>query len=508
MSFSSGVVGTLIPYVTSIYKEHSLTATTTIMSSLVSALIKLPYAKLMDIWGRPQAYGVMIVLMTLGLVLMAACDGVAMYCAAMVFYRVGYNGVDFTMTIFIADTSQLKNRAFWLAFTASPYIATTWAVGPAVTSILNHTGLPWGFGIFCIVNFVICIPLFCLFYYNQWKAIRMGLVPKKSSNRTFWQSMIYYVKEFDIVGLLLVAGGLSLFLLAFNLYTKQPEQWRSPLIICFLIFGPLLLVAFVLYERYLAPITFIKWPLLKNRTVMFTYAMVASIYTSWYLWDNYFYSMLVVVFNQTVTHATYIQNIYTVGSCFWAVVVGIVIRYNGRLKWHAVYFGAPLSLLGVGLMIKFREPDVNIGYIIMCQIFIAFGGGTLVICEQMTLMAVGSQADIPALIAMESMVVNIGNAIGSTIAAALWMDLFPAKLKKYLPVDALANFASIYGDINVQASYPKGSAARTAIDRSYSEAQRIMLITSTCLHVTTIFTTLFWEDVNVKEIKQVKGRVF
>lgn len=218
--------------------------------------------------------------------------------------------------------------------------------------------------------------------------------------------------------------------------------------------------------------------------------------------------MLIVVFDQTVTHATYIQNIYTVGSCVWAVVVGSLMRYNGRIKWYGVLFGAPLSLLGVGLMIHFRESGVNIGYIIMCQIFIAFGGGTLVICEQMTLMAVGSQADIPALIAMESMVVNIGSAIGSSIAGALWMDLFPAKLTKYLPEDAMSNFSKIYGDLNVQASYPKGSAARNAINRSYSEAQRIMLIVSTCLHVTTIVTTWFWEDLNIKEIKQVKGRVF
>lgn len=274
MSFSSGVVGTLIPYETSRFEQHSLTATTTIMSSLVSALIKLPYAKLMDIWGRPQAFGMMVIVMTLGLIMMAACKNVETYCAAMVFYRVGYNGIDFTMTIFIADTSQLKNRAFWLAFMASPYIAMTWAVGPAVTSILRNTGLAWGFGIFSIVNSIICIPLFCLLYYNQRKAIKAGLVPSPPSNRTPWQSAVHYGREFDVIGLLLVAGGLSLFLLAFNLYTKQPDQWRSPLIICFLIFGPLLLVLFILYERYLAPVTFIKWYLLKNRTVMFTYAMV------------------------------------------------------------------------------------------------------------------------------------------------------------------------------------------------------------------------------------------
>ncbi|KAF7587916.1 hypothetical protein BBP40_006511 [Aspergillus hancockii] len=97
-----------------------------------------------------------------------------------------------------------------------------------------------------------------------------------------------------------------------------------------------------------------------------------------------------------VTQASYIANIYGVGSCFWVVLMGILIRYKGCLKWQALYFGVPITILGAELMIKFRKPGVNIGYIVMCRIFIAIGGGTMVICEQMTVMAVSSQQHIPA----------------------------------------------------------------------------------------------------------------
>ncbi|KAF5857695.1 hypothetical protein ETB97_005410 [Aspergillus alliaceus] len=102
---------------------------TTILSTLVGGLFKLPYVKLIDIWGRPQAFALMIVCMTVGLIMMAGCNNVQTYCAAQVSYSVGSTGVDFVMTIFIADTSALTNRAFWLAFTGSPYIATVWAYG-------------------------------------------------------------------------------------------------------------------------------------------------------------------------------------------------------------------------------------------------------------------------------------------------------------------------------------------------------------------------------------------
>ncbi|KAL5336299.1 hypothetical protein BJX70DRAFT_400800 [Aspergillus crustosus] len=113
----------------------------------------------------------------------------------------------------------------------------------------------------------------------------MGLIPKRESNRSVPQSILHYAKEFDLLGVFIFALGMALFLLAFNLYSKQPGEWRSPLIICFLIFGGLLIISFILYEKYLAPVTFIPWPLLKTRTVIFTYTMAISLYIAWYVWD-------------------------------------------------------------------------------------------------------------------------------------------------------------------------------------------------------------------------------
>ncbi|KAK5265035.1 hypothetical protein LTR99_009247 [Exophiala xenobiotica] len=125
LAFSSGIVWTLTPYVTSSFQLHSLTATTSIISSLIGGLFKIPYAKILDIWGRPQAFLIMIASITLGLVMMGGCNDVKTYCAAQVFFNVGYTGIAFSMTIFVADTSKLRNRAFLIAFTASPYLVTT-----------------------------------------------------------------------------------------------------------------------------------------------------------------------------------------------------------------------------------------------------------------------------------------------------------------------------------------------------------------------------------------------
>ncbi|KAJ9634441.1 uncharacterized protein PV06_10572 [Exophiala oligosperma] len=502
LAFSSGIVSTLTPYVTSSFELHSLTATTGILASLIGGLFKIPYAKILDIWGRPQAFLIMIASITLGLIMMAGCNGVKTYCAAQVFYSVGSTGIDFSLTIFVADTSKLRNRAFMIAFISSPYLATTWAYGPAASSVLSTIGYRWGFGIWAIVLPVTCAPLCALFWYNQQKAAKMGLIPARPSRGTAYETLIYYLREFDVIGLLLISTGLALFLLSFSLYSYQANEWRSPLIICFIIIGGLLVIAFGLYEKYLAPVTFIPWSLLKNRTIITTYIMAASIYVAWYIWDSYFYSLNIVLFRQSITQATYIGNIYTIGSCFWSLVIGICLKVNGRIKWYALFFGVPMTILGVGLMIHFRQPGVHIGYIVMCQIFVAFGGGTLVIAEQMTVMAVSTHQHIPAVLAMEGLVAYVGSSIGQAIAAAMWTGIFPQKLLEYLPASAQPDFASIYGDLTVQASYPVGSPTRIAIDKSYGDTQRLMLIAATSLYTITLVSTALWKDIDVKKMKQ------
>ncbi|TGO35658.1 hypothetical protein BHYA_0150g00030 [Botrytis hyacinthi] len=195
----------------------------------------------------------MVASLTLSMVMMAGCNDVKTYCAAQVFYYVGYNGIDFTLTIFIADTTQLKNRAWWIAFSSSPWIATVWAYGPAAQSVLNTIGFRWGFGIWAMIFPIICISLFGLFYYYQKKAENQGLIQKIDSGRTWTESFIYYCREFDVIGLLLIAAVLALFLLTFSLYSYQKGEWKSSLVICFIIFSGLLIIAFALYEMYLAP---------------------------------------------------------------------------------------------------------------------------------------------------------------------------------------------------------------------------------------------------------------
>lgn len=504
----SGTTAALTPYVTSAFAQHSLTPTVGILSSVIGGVTNLTLAKILDVFGRPQEYLLCIFLATIGLIMMAACNNVEAYAAAQVFYTVGNNGLQYSLSVFVADTTSLRNRGLMQAFASSPYLITCWLAGPISSAFLKGAGWRWCFGTFTIVIPAITLPLFGLLLYNYCKAKKQGLVPKHESQRTAWQSFLHYCREFDAVGLILLSAGVALFLLPFNLYTFQAKGWRSALIICLLVFGVVLMIVFALWERFFAPVTFIPYSLLLDRTVFGACILSATLFFSYNCWNNYFSSFLQVVNDMSVTDASYVVQTYTVGTVLCSLAVGALIHCTGRYKPICLYFGIPLSILGIGLMINFRRSDGNIGYIVMCQIFISFAAGTIIISDEIAIMAAASHQHIAVVLAVLGVFGNIGGAIGLTVAAAIWQGALPEKLAEYLPASELPNLPLIYEDITVQLSYAVGTPARTAIQHAYGDAQMMMLIAGTAVWAVGLVAVVMWRDIRVIGIKQTKGRVF
>ncbi|RSL61594.1 hypothetical protein CEP54_006138 [Fusarium duplospermum] len=275
------------------------------------------------------------------------------------------------------------------------------------------------------------------YYY---KAKRMGLVPMCESNRKWCESIYNYTREFDAVGLLLITAGIALFFLLFNIYPYQKAQWKAPIIICFFIFGGLLIIAFAQLETFFAPVKFLPYHLLTDRAVSFV--QVAN--------------------DLTVVEQTWMSSIYNTGSPLYSIPVGPFIRHYGRFKWLCLFFGAGFAILGVGMMLKFRTVNTDVGCLVICQIFIAFASGTLVICEQTATMA-SVERQFVAIILIQYMFSSIVGCIGLSIAAAIWQGVFPKDVGKRPPRSAQDNLTVIYESPPQQLSYPWGSPEHIAI---------------------------------------------
>ncbi|GAB7363710.1 hypothetical protein MBLNU230_g4278t1 [Neophaeotheca triangularis] len=500
--------GALLPFVTSSFASHSLTPTVSIVSSVMSGCANFTIAKLLDVFGRQHGFLMCTILATIGLVMMAACQQVEAYAAAQVFSTIGNNGLQYTISVIIADSTSLRNRGLVQAIASSPNIITCWLAGPISTGFLNGPGWPWAFGMFSILVPVFAAPLYGLLQWHFRKAVKQDLVPKRERSRTFWQSTVYHAREFDALGLILLSAGVALFLLPFNLYSLQATGWNSPMMICFLVSGVALLIIFILWERFLASVTFIPYTMLTDRTVLGACLLSAVIFFSNACWAAFFSSFLQVVQNLSITESSYLLQITTVGTVLLSLATGALIHYTSHFKKLTLYIALPLSILGTGLMIHFRHPHQSIGYLILAQLFIAASSGIIVTTTLIAVCSAIAHQHIAVAIALVSFSGSLGSAIGLTVASAIWQTSFPTALATYLPVEEAENFVMIYADLATQLAYPVGSAGRRAVQLAYGVAQRDLLIAATVVWGVGVVAVVLWRDVDVRGVRQGKGMVF
>lgn len=315
-------------------------------------------------------------------------------------------------------------------------------------------------------------------------------------------------KLFDtVLGIFLFGAGLVIFLLPFNIASSAPDGWGTGYIIAMIILGFFLLVAFALAELYLNPVPFLKFQFLTDRTLMGACLLDLTYQISYYCWNSYFTSFLQVVNYLTVAEAGYVNNTFNVVSGFLLFLVGWGIRKTGYFKW-LLWIAVPLYIFAQGLMIYFRNPTGYVGYIVMTQIFISIGGSVFIICCQLAVLASVDHQYVAAALALLNVTGTVGDSIGYTISGTIWTNVFESALIRYLPESAQSNVANIYGDINVQLSYPRGSPERHGIQKAYGYAQTRMLAAGTSIMALSFIWVAMMRNLNVGKMKQVKGNVW
>lgn len=506
-AFQSTILSNLIPFVTSEFESHSLLNVIYIVASAMSAAVYIPLSKILDVWGRAEGFLIMTLFATLGLILMATCHNIATFCAANVFYSIGFGGMTYCVDVITADSSKLKNRGLAYAFTSSPYMITAFAGAKASEDFYYKISWRWGFGCFAIIFPVVAAPLYFLLKVNLRKAKRQGVLANQKIDRTLGQSIWHWAKEFDAIGVILFSGGLTVFLLPFTIADIAPNGWASDYIIAMIVVGFVTLVAFGLYEWRLAPVPMVTYKFLSDRTVIGTCLLNITYQLSYYCWANYFTSFLQVVNNVTLAEAGYINNTFNVVSGVLLLIVGFGIRKTGRFKW-LLYIAVPLYTFTLGLMIYFRRPNQSVGYLVMCQVFISIGGSIFIIVMQVAILAAVDHQHIASALAFLSVVGTVGNAVGATVSGAIWTNTFEKALESRLPEADLPDLSSIYEDLDMQLSYEVGTATRLAIQEAYGYTQTRMLAAGTALMVMAFVAVLFIRNINVARIAQVKGTVF
>ncbi|KAK3192057.1 hypothetical protein K4F52_001684 [Lecanicillium sp. MT-2017a] len=499
------VQGSVSPYVTSTFNEHGLLGVTGIVATILGGVCNLAIAKVIDIWGRCEGFIVMIFLVIIGMVMKAACINIEMYAAANTIYWVGHIGVGYVITILFADMTTLRNRLILFGLKGTPIICSVFA-GPKIADLfVHHSNFRWAFGAFCIIYVFFAIPVIVVFILSKRKGVREGKFPKKIKTRTYWESTKFYFVEFDVVGMACTTFGFCLLLLSFSLAPKAPNGWKTGYIIAMIVLGVVFIAAFVVWEKYFAKVQYFPFKYLKDRTILASSLLYGFMFMSIFVWDTYYSSYLQVVHDLSITNAGYVLNTFSLTSAIIGPLVGVAIRYIGTFKYFSIGT-TPFAILGTALLLKFRTPGSHVGYLVMCQLFNGVYSGVWSLTAQLAIMAVVGHQELAVAIALYGLFGSIGASIGNALAAALWNNILPVELYKNLPDDAKNLTQTIFGNINVQLSYPMGSPIREATIQAYGHVQRLMVITGVCFIPVCVACLFAWKNINVIKVDAARKK--
>lgn len=155
-----------------------------------------------------------------------------------------------------------------------------------------------------------------------------------------------------------------------------------------------------------------------------------------------------------------------------------MLKYTGRFK-AATAAGTAVNTLAAGLMILFSRPDSPFGGVVACKILTSVASGILAVAQLTAALNETKDGTVSMRMALLYLFSMIGAAIGSTVATPIWRSRFPHLLEAYLPQELKAQAPSIYGSLEVQLSYERGTEGREAIIQAMTETWRYLTITAT-----------------------------
>lgn len=274
MAFTTSLEGQvtlpLLVYVTSSFRQHSLVSTVSVVQGVINgrslclslplisapsdsqiAVVKPPMAKIADVVGRLEAFTLSVFLFVLGYIQMSASTNVQTFASAQIFYSAGSTGMLILQQIFIADTSDLSNRALFSTLPDIPYLFTTWMGPPIAKSIYDLLGdWRWGYAMWTIILPVAFLPLALLLLLNGRRAWALNLAPQglPTLRGGFFTILGNIWWDLDVGGILLLSGGFTLILVPCTIASIVPDGWENGGIVAMVTLGVLLLVLFLLWE--------------------------------------------------------------------------------------------------------------------------------------------------------------------------------------------------------------------------------------------------------------------
>ncbi|KAI5476706.1 MFS transporter, drug:H+ antiporter [Pseudohyphozyma bogoriensis] len=512
---------------TSFFGEHSLLAAVTTVQAITLAVCKPVAAKITDVFGRAEAFAVTIALYVIGYIVIASCQNVNDYAGGAIIQYAGYGALQILLQILIADVTSLRWRSLVSSCVSIPFFVNFAVASKIGAQVIEHTGWRWGYAMFIFIMPASLALITGTLFWGQHRAKKLGVVATEYVDKTggptaaaekdttpIVRRTFNHFVDMDFFGLLLFAAGWTCLLLPLTLVNGGTLQWSSHQIIAMLTVGPVILIFFIYYEAKLAPTPLFPLRFFKNYSIVAAALIGFFDFVSFYLQYTYQYSFIYVTKYEQWSLSNQNYFAYTQSLCltFFALLAGCIQLGTRRTKWLLV-IGLCIRLLGVGLMIKSKGGNGSTGLLVMAQVIQGAGGGIASCSCQLISQAIVPHQDVATVTAFNLLFAEIGNSVGSAIAAAIWRQHMPENLETQLSgLLPEANITAIYGSITTAVSYGTDSPIYAGVVTAYGQTMKVLLIAATCIAVIPVLLSIGITDVflsdahNAVEHEDLGGR--
>ncbi|KAI9306703.1 major facilitator superfamily domain-containing protein [Cunninghamella echinulata] len=492
-------------YITDDLKSSSLLSLLSTISYILQTVLFPTYSKVSDMTGRKNVYIIGIVFYLVALAVMATAKNYDTYLGGQVIYAFGYTACFIMGPIMIGDLTDVVNRGLFQGLYNLPSLINIF-VSTVVADSLGTAR--WRLGMW--INFALVgggiLPLITILWvlqrrvqqsqlYQDYKQDQALNQPPKPTY-TFMGRLKWIMEEFDIIGCLLLVGGLCMVLLPLVLATSRWGGWQSATTIGTLVGGVVSWILFALYEWKLSKHPIFPWTKWPNRTPIFgilvlsTVTLISS--TNWLYFPKYLMLSRKIQYGEAVL----LDRGYNVGYVVLQVVAGYLMKRTR--KWRPfVWIGIALMILGIGLMIPARLPGSSNAFVVISQTIAGAGSGMLDIPILVAIQSSVPHEDLAIVTALMQVGGSICASIGSTVAGAIWNSLLPIQLAQHVPgeYDPVAILASTDYAIGLPEEQYHG------VVEAYGQVQRILSITAVSFAALAFFFSLPMKSFGLEDRK-------
>ena len=298
------------------------------------------------------------------------------------------------------------------------------------------------------------------------------------------------VQQIDAFGLLLLGTACALILSPPTLVWGAKNGWKNPSMIAMIVIGPILLLAFGIWEWKLAANPIMPRIML-NRTFIISVTINFFNFIVSTLHNTYWNSWVWVIQDYNTRNYTYMTQIETVTLCSFAIIGGAIQRFTHRYKWLQV---GSLALRCIGAGVTYYS-TLGQNQSTVC---LFFGKFLITVGNSWSIVAssVAAQASVPhkhlgMAIAILSLWSSIGGGIGSSVAGSVW----PRKLSEALASTTTLTpeeLMAVGGDIN--AARIEGLPVLPGVREAYNTAFEEICLIALPLTFVPLFSSVFSAD--------------